>query len=69
VKNFISKEYMPKPQSKPRNEIILFVNEQLPGLSQRRLAEVCGTDVSTVNRVLKGEDTGGGNRGHGGARK
>jgi hypothetical protein len=72
VKNFISREYreyMQKPQGAQRNEIIRRVNQQLPGLSQRRLADVVGTDPGTVNRVLNDDDTGGGNRGHGGARK
>ena len=69
MKNFISTEYMPKPQGAPRNEIIRLVNQQLPGLSQRRLADVVGTYQPTVNRVLKGDNTGGGNQGHGGALK
>ena len=69
VKKFISTEYKPKkPQGAARNEIILLVREHLPELSQRELAGVVGTGLATVNRVLKGDDTGGGNRGHGGAR-
>jgi hypothetical protein len=60
---------MPKPRGRARNAIIVLVAQQLPDLSQRRVAPVVGTDVSTVNRVLNGDETGGGNRGHGGARK
>jgi hypothetical protein len=67
VEHFIATNYMPKPQGKPRNKIIILVNEYLPELTQRQLAEVCGASLKIVHLVLKGEDTGGGGRGHGGA--
>jgi hypothetical protein len=68
VKALISKEYMPKPQGTARNKIILLVAQQLPDFSTQS-GTCCGDGRATVHRVLKGDDTGGGNRGHGGARK
>jgi hypothetical protein len=70
VKAFISTHYTPQPLGTDRNKIIVLVNEHLPGLTQQRLAEICGTNQPTVSRVLSGEDTGGGgNRNWGGARR
>jgi hypothetical protein len=67
VEVFIARN-MPEPNNRVRNEMIRLVAQHLPELTQRELAIVCGQTKSTVNRVLMGEDTGGPNRGHGGAR-
>jgi hypothetical protein len=70
VKDFISNEYKPKkPQGAARNQLIRLVKKHLPELSYRKLAPVVGTDIGTVSRVLNGNDTGGGDQGHGGARR
>jgi hypothetical protein len=70
VKDFISTNYMmPKPQGADRNAIIVLVKKQLPDLTQEKVAYVVGTSKPTVSRVLSGSETGGGNRGHGGARR
>lgn len=69
VKTFIATRYGPRSKENPRNDIIRLVAKKFPDHSQRQKAEVCGTDVSTVNRVLKGNDIGGRDRGHGGGRR
>lgn len=63
-----------KPGGTIRNELIRLSVDWFPiegkgKLAQKARAAMLLTDVSTVNRVLKGNDTGGGINGHGGARE
>ena len=51
-----------------RDAVIKLVADEVPGLSQRQVADVAGTNQSAVKRQQQGQQSGQGTNGHGGAR-